>query len=245
MNKAQYFLRKHSPTILTVTGAVGVVATSVLAVRATPKALLLIEEAENEKGDKLTVIETIKVAWKPYIPAVISGVSTITCIFSANYLNEKTQASLMSAYALLNSSYQEYRTHVNELYGDEADTKVLQEISRNNHDEEVKMEEDKLLFFDFHSLRHFYSTMEDVLRAENEFLDVLNCRGYACLNEYYDMLGIDRIDDGYRLGWYAAETIDPYGCEELEFGYEETTLSNGEKCWIIDTNLLPTSEYIF
>ena len=84
MNKAQLFLKAHSPTILTVIGSTGVVITAVLAVRGTPKALKLIEEAKNTKGDELTVGETIQVAWKPYIPATISCVSTILCIVSVN-----------------------------------------------------------------------------------------------------------------------------------------------------------------
>lgn len=83
--------------------------TAVMAVKATPKALRLIEEAEKEKGKKLTKTETVKVAWTPYIPTVLVGASTIACIFGANVLNKRRQAALMSAYALLDSSYKEYK----------------------------------------------------------------------------------------------------------------------------------------
>ena len=40
--KAERFLKKASPTILTCIGAAGVVATAVMAAKATPKALKLI-----------------------------------------------------------------------------------------------------------------------------------------------------------------------------------------------------------
>ena len=40
---------KHSPEILTGLGIAGMAATTVLAVKATPKAILLLKEAENEK----------------------------------------------------------------------------------------------------------------------------------------------------------------------------------------------------
>ena len=40
-------LQKHSPEILTGIGIAGMVTTTILAVRATPKALLLIQEAED------------------------------------------------------------------------------------------------------------------------------------------------------------------------------------------------------
>jgi hypothetical protein len=240
MNKTQYFLKKHSSTILTVVGATGVVGTAVLAVKATPKALLLLEEAKKEKQDELTPVEVVKVAWKPYIPAILVGSSTIACIFGANYLNTKNQASLMSAYALLDSSFKEYRAKVNEIHGEDADIKIVQEVASDKFDENMELEDDKLLFFDYQSIRFFESTMDQVLRAETEFLELLHNRGYACLNEYYDLLGLPHCDFGYQLGWYDYEQNDPYECEELEFNYEETTMKNGGKCWVIDVNMTPT-----
>ena len=42
------FARKHSPEILTGLGVIGMIATTVTAVRATPKALELIEENKNK-----------------------------------------------------------------------------------------------------------------------------------------------------------------------------------------------------
>jgi hypothetical protein len=128
MTKTKLFFKKHSSTILTVIGAVGVVGTAVLSVKATPKALKLIEEKKQElEKEELTAIETVKTAWKPYIPAAITGFSTIACIFGANYLSVRSQASLMSAYALLDRSYKEYREKTEELYPEES-TKVNQEI---------------------------------------------------------------------------------------------------------------------
>lgn len=43
-------LYRSSPTILTVVASVGVIVTTITAVRATPKAVKLLKEAELEKG---------------------------------------------------------------------------------------------------------------------------------------------------------------------------------------------------
>lgn len=51
---ARLFVKRNPSTILTCLGGVVVVATKITAVKATPKALQLIEEAEKEKGEKLT-----------------------------------------------------------------------------------------------------------------------------------------------------------------------------------------------
>lgn len=104
-------LKKASPTILTCIGAAGVVATAVLAVKATPKAdsLIKADSRRNHDGDPYaaTKLEAVKSCWKCYIPAAATGVATIICIFGANTLNKKQQASLASAYALVNRSYTE------------------------------------------------------------------------------------------------------------------------------------------
>lgn len=97
-------LYRSSPTILTVVASVGVVTTTIMAVRATPKAIKILKEAELEKGEDLSKLEIIRAAGPIYIPSVLLGVSTIACIFGANALNQKKQASLMSAYAISFSS---------------------------------------------------------------------------------------------------------------------------------------------
>ena len=106
---ARLFVKRNASTILTILGSIGVVATTVTAVKATPKAIRLIEEAEQEKGEELTKWEKTKTATKPYLPAILLGTSTVACIFGAQILNQKQQASLVSAYALLDQSYKEYK----------------------------------------------------------------------------------------------------------------------------------------
>ena len=56
---ARLFMEHNASTILTCLGGIGIVTTTVMAVKATPKALQLIEEAEQEKGEKLTTWETV------------------------------------------------------------------------------------------------------------------------------------------------------------------------------------------
>lgn len=245
MNKTQYFFKKHSSTILTVMGIGGVVGTTVLAVKATPKALKLLEEAKKDKGEDLTPVEAVKVAWKPYIPAAISGFSTIACILGANYFNIKNQASLMSAYALLDSSYKEYRNQVNNLYGEEADGNVKHEIIKaKSKFEDLETFGSELLFFDYISMRFFESNIETVMTAECAFLETLFNRGYACLNEYYDLLGIPHTEFGYQLGWFDVENDDPYNCGALSFKYEKVLINEDTDCWIISTNIPPAADYI-
>ena len=70
-------LYRSSPTILTVVASVGVVTTTIMAVRATPKAIKILKEAELEKGEDLSKLEIIRAAGPIYIPSVLLGVSTM------------------------------------------------------------------------------------------------------------------------------------------------------------------------
>lgn len=157
----------NKSTILAIFGSIGVVATTISAVKATPKALRRIEDAEKEKGEELTKLEKFKHAAPAYIPTAIIGASTIACIVGANMLNTKSQASIASAYALIDHSYNEYKKKVGELYGEEAEQNVVKEIARDEYDgyipEEDEQEGDQL-FFDFNAMRYFKSSMDRVVQ---------------------------------------------------------------------------------
>lgn len=243
--KTKLFFKKNSSTILTCAGSIGVAATAVLAVKATPKAMRLLESAEEEKGEELTTLETVKIAGPAYIPAVITGVSTIACIFGANILNKRQQASLMSAYALIENSYKEYKNKLKVLYGDDADKEVTQEIVKDRYEDyDVSVSDKKQLFFDYFSMRYFESTMEEVLIGENNFNKNLTLSGYASLNELYDSLGIPRVDYGYELGWSHEAGGAFYGYSWIDFEHEKITLEGDLECCIISMSHEPTADFL-
>lgn len=242
LNRSQLFLKRNAPTILTCVGAVGVVATSVMAVKATPKALTRLEEAREEKGEDLTKVEIAKVAGPAYIPAVVTGAATIACIFSANVLNKRKQAALMSAYALLDNSYKEYKKKVTELYGEDADQRVREEIAKDKYEErDISLEDEtKQLFYDQFSDRYFESTMEDVLRAEYNVNKTLQTHGGLYLNEFYEMLDIPPVDYGDHLGWSASEVYDMCWESWVDFQHQKVAMDDGFDCYIISISPDPT-----
>ncbi len=134
-------LKKASPTILSILGVVGVVTTVVLAVKATPKALEHIEDAKEAKSrendEDLTRMEAVAACWRCYIPATATGIATVGCILGANVLNRRQQASLASAYALLNRTYQDYRKSVKNVFGEEGHKRVLQDMAVERVPEEI------------------------------------------------------------------------------------------------------------
>lgn len=228
---SKHFIKRNSSTILTCVGAVGVVATSVLAVKATPKAMLLLEQAKEEKEDKLTKLETVMVAGPVYIPAIITGVSTIACIFGANVLNKRQQAALTSAYALLDSSFKEYKNKVSELYGEDADIHVREELVKD-HYEETDVEDGKVLFYDEFSQRYFESTTEAVLRAEYE-LNRMVSNGSAYLNDWYHLVGLEMTDYGDFMGWSTGLLWATQWESWVHFAHNKVIMDDGLECTIV------------
>ena len=77
----QHFIKQNASTILTFIGATGVVATAIMVAKETPKALSLLEDAKEKKGEDLTKWEKVKIAGPAYIPSIVTGAATIACIF--------------------------------------------------------------------------------------------------------------------------------------------------------------------
>ena len=118
---------KHSPEILTGVGIAGMITTTVLAVRATPKALRLIDAKEYEEQRELTKFETIKTAWKPYVPAAVTGALSTACLIGASSVSLKRNAALAAAYTLSDTAFREYKEKVVETIGEKKE-EMIQEI---------------------------------------------------------------------------------------------------------------------
>lgn len=245
LQNSKVFLKKNASTILTYVGAAGVVATGVMAAKATPKALRLLEEAKKDKGDELTKVEKVKVAAPAYIPAVVVGASTIACVFGANILNKRQQAALMSAYALLDNSYKEYRNKVAELYGENADSEVRTEIAKDKYvDEGVELQDDnKQLYYDDYSGRYFEATSEDLLRAENMINRELADTAGVFLNEYFEAVRLERTDYGDYMGWSSCEMYETCWSSWLEFYHEKVIMDDGLEVIIVKFSMDPTFNF--
>lgn len=250
-------LKRNSSNILTLLGSVGVVATAVMAVRATPKAIHLLENAKKEKEDELTKTEALKTALPVYIPTFLIGLSTIACIFGANALNKHQQGALMSAYALVDNSYREYKSKLKELYGEEAHNSIIDSIAKEKCEEvhitcpgmietstldfDEGMEPEVIrTFYDSFSQRYFESTISKIIQAEYHLNRNFMFEGCIDLNEFYEFLGLEKTDIGDTVGW-SSYNGDIYW---IDFNHHKITLEDGMEIFVIDMVFEPTAEWL-
>lgn len=201
---------KAAGIILGGLSVIGLGATTVLAVKATPKAMEALKKAEDEKMEPLTTFEKVQVAGKYYIPTIATGLATSGCIIGGTVLTVSTIAKLTASYALLDQAFQQYREHVDILYGENADLKVQQDISLSNskvlgylplNDAVDNSYKEKFLLHEPISDLWFDTTLVDLRTAELEFNRNFQLRGMGCLNEFLAFLGQPPVQNGDKIGW--------------------------------------------
>lgn len=166
-NKVGFQLKKHSPEILAVTGAVGVVTSAVWACKQTTKLSGILEEGkvvvdqihevmenpellpegaeytEQDSKKDLTIayVQTgIKVV-KLYAGPVILGTLSLTAMLTSNNILRKRNVALMTAYTALDKGYKEYRNRVVERFGKDIDRELLYNIKAKEITETVLNED--------------------------------------------------------------------------------------------------------
>lgn len=245
-------LAKHSPEILTGIGIAGMISTTVLAVKATPKAIqILEEERQNRKIDrengvdeefapeKISVIDTVKLCWKPYLPAAITGTLSVACIIGASSVNAKRNAALATAYTLSETALSEYREKVIETIGEKKEKQVRDKVAKDKVDknpvsksEVIVTGKGNTLCYDALGGGYFRSDYDHIKKVENILNRKLINEMYVSLNEMYDELGINRTRLGDDLGW------------NMDDGYIEIDLSSqladdGTPCLVVDYSVAP------
>ena len=245
IKNVRFTISKHSPEILIGIGIAGMVTTTILAVRDTPKALCLIEEAKDEKGEELTAVEKVKVCWKCYIPAAVTGVLSIGCLIGANSVNARRNAALATAYKLSETALSEYKEKVIETIGEKKEETVRESIDKDRLDKKpidsahiIVTGKGTTRCFDPISGRRFESDIERIKKAENE----LNKRmlhdmfGYVSLNEFYDEIGLERTSNGEDLGWNVGKGL-------IDIHFSAQVDEDGQPCIVIDYYVAPRYDY--
>lgn len=239
-------MKKHSPEILTGIGIAGMITTTVMAVRATPKALILIAEKESETEGvfpNLTPIEKVKVAWPCYIPAAITGGLSIACLIGASSVNVRRNAALATAYTLSESALKEYQEKVVEHIGEKKEQAVMdsiakEQLNRNpiSNAEVIITDIGSTLCFDSISGRYFRSDIDRLKKSVNELNKNLLDIGYVSLNDLYYELGLSNSKIGDDLGWNIENGL-------IELRFSSQLAEDDTPCLVLNYTIAPRYDY--
>ena len=237
-------LKKHSPEILTGIGIAGMITSTVLAVKATPKAIELIKDREYELDvAELTIVETVKTAWKPYIPAAVTAIASISCIIGASKINAKRNAALATAYGISERALARYRDKVIETIGEKKEKEIKGKIAQDEVDKQpvsksqvIVTSKGNTLCRDELSRRYFRSDLDHIRKIVNELNRDMTFNDYISLEEFYNRLGLEPTKESPYLGWNLQDGL-------IELDYDTCLAENDEPCIVIDYNIAPKYDF--
>lgn len=245
INALKNTFKKRTPEILTGIGIAGMVTTTVLAVKATPKAVMLLNERKEElKTEKLPVTDVIKTTWKCYIPAAITCGASIACLVGASSVNFKRNAALATAYKLSETALAEYRDAVVETIGEKKERDIRDKVAEKRVKKNPVTKSDVIvtgngttLCFDSISGRYFQSSMQKIESAKNKVNERMLCDNYVSLNDLYDELGMECTKIGEDLGW------NIFGDGLLDISFSSQLTDDGTPCLVMDYSVEPRYNY--
>lgn len=195
---------------------------------------------EDSKKD-LTIVYAqtgLKLA-KLYAPAVLLGAASITSILVGHNILHKRNLALAAAYTAVDTGFKQYRGRVMERFGDKIDKELLYNIKAKEIEETVINEDGsettvkktvEVADRNALELSPYTFCFDETARGWNRDADRnkfflarqqdyanerLQANGVVFLNEVLDMVGIDRVPMGQRIGWCLK---DPNSDGYIDFG---------------------------
>lgn len=228
-------LSDNAPEIMIGFGLAGMLTSTIMAVKATPKAMAIIEEEEDYLNRELTKIEKAKLVWKPYVPAALGYCASTALIIGANNVNSKRSAMFAGAYKLSEQTLATYRDKVIETIGEEKEREISDKVARNKvkearqtsyHANEVIYGTGQCLCYDPISGRYFNSDMDKIRKVENDLNYRLMKENTISLNEFYTELGMECTDMGFKYGWNIDEGL-------IEVRFTSTITDDNKLCLVV------------
>ena len=222
-----------SPEILIGFGLAGMLTSTVLACRATPKALDILEQEDRE----LSKVDKVKLTWKCYAPAAVGYCVSAACIIGANSVNAKRNAVLAGAYKLSETALLEYRDKVVDILGEEKEKEIRNSIAkdrveRDSSSEVIVVGKGDTLCYDMISGRYFKSDIDKINKAANEINYRLTHENIISLNEFYMELGLKTTEMGYVQGWNIDDGL-------VDISFSSIISEDGQPCIVMHFDNTP------
>lgn len=236
-------LSKRSPELAIGFGIAGFITATVLAVEATPKAQKKIAKAKEEKGADLTKTETVKAAWKCYIPSAVSIVVSSGLIITANSIHNRRNSALAAAYSISSSTLKTYQDKVIETVGKKKEQDIRDSICEDkikanpvDKNDIIYTGKGETLCYDAISGRYFRSDIEYLRKVENILNKRLLNEDYISLNDLYWEINLPAIGLGDCMGW---NMKDGY----IEMSFSSHLANDKDPCLVLDYLVAPRYDY--
>lgn len=238
-------LKKASPTLLVVAGTTGLVATAVMAAKATRKIDPILDEHAKarveidalelaQKDEQRALIDLytrtgLKLG-KLYGPTIFVGACSAVSVLGGHKILRTRQAATLAAYSGLYEQFSSYRERVKKTLGEDVEKGIYEGargewVEDPNHPGEYKMApkfdgEDEAYrpWFDEMNPNWTPDAQANYLflkGVQSHMNSMLRHRGHVLLSDVYDALHIPRPKGSSVVGWVYGSDEDNY----VDFGF--------------------------
>lgn len=241
-----YEVQSKAAVILSAISVCGVIATAIFSARDHQKAR---KKLDGRKVMELKPKEFIKDVAPCYIPTITCIAGTGLCVIGSGILNKKARTSLVGAFEISRSLYDEYRQGAKDVYGDDADDKIKDAILKKkvtadptletrapgcNARIKKQSEGEVYLFYEEIGETYIEATLDQIKDAMYHLNRNFILRGgYAQFIEFYEFLNLK--DHKPRVGletlcWHGG---DDFGCQipldhSMDVGIDELWFARGD-----------------
>lgn len=235
---------KNTIRLLTACSVLGTIGTAIFSIKATQKAVRILNTYEDEMDKEPSLKDKIELLLPVYIPTILTVGSTVFCILSINHISKKSQGSILAAYSLLETQFKEYKKSVKTIYGENSDDEIVNNVLNDKiiNSDLKRSDKNEFIFIEDLIQKPFISTMEQVQKAEYELNRLFILRGYVSVNDFLTFLGIQEKGLGDVFGWSFDIGVD-YGYEWIDF-YHEKIDYNGQEAYLIHYTFEPLFNYL-
>lgn len=265
-DKAGKWFDKNSPVILLGIGITGLLVTSALAVKATPKAMKVVEDA-NKKLDKVkekqeepdisstelaeikkekraVYLDTAKDLGILYGPAAALAVSSTLCLIKSHKIEHNRLTAVTTAYQISEAARKEYKDKVVEMLGQRKEQDIRDAISADkikknppDKDSDVYKDTRDTLCLDALSGRYFRSNANKAQQAVNRLNKQLT-------SGYQSYVLLNDFYDEVGLEPNRMGSMLGWNCDELvELSLTSALTDDEMPCLVIDFMKAPTYDY--
>ncbi len=219
---------KHGPSILVATGILGYATSIYLAVKAAPKAEVILNDLDDP-----TLADTITSVLPVYIPAGASFALSTALVISAHTVQDRRNTALLALLTFSENAFEQYRSGVKSEVGPRA-VKKVDEAVRENRLSQAPIDSvgtGDVIVLDRYTGRYFRVESVEALRTvfvslnESIYVD-----DYVALNQYFQAVGLENIPVGDDIGWHVEHGV-------IDYTYEPGMTIDDRPCLILDYDL--------
>lgn len=253
LKSAKTVITANSPQLLVGAALVGIVSTGVLAAKGGYKARGIIDEAEAARaqhelnpetgevdelpGEPLTLTEKVQLTWLCYAAPGVAAASSIAAVVGLHGIHTKRHASMAALYAVSQNKLDDYREKAEELLGSKKAQTLNDHMAQKSVDGDPPNEDysdvvitgrGNELMQDGFSKRYFLSDVPSVEIAFAKLAGKIESGGDASLNDYYDLIGMEPLNDadiGLRYGWSGTAPQPRFGATNTPDGRSAVVVS--------------------